>query len=717
MGSLNVIASAPGPRLPPTPRSMSKNPRDELYVGLVQFNAGLSWTRQRFRGRKKAGGAVMGGSRAGDAESWSIFPYSVGLLQAYVQRHAPDPGRYRFLAPLHRPMPVDEAVERLEGADVVGFSAYVWNVRLSLAVAKRLKRRRPETVVIFGGPQVPDRVESFLRENPWVDVACHGEGEPTFLGLLEAGLDRDWEAVAGVSFLSRDGRLVSRPRGPRLADLDSIPSPYLAGVFDPLIEASPRERWVLLWETNRGCPFSCTFCDWGSAVASKVFRFGLDRLRAELEWFATRRGEFIFCCDANFGILPRDLEIARMAADVKARHGHPRTLSVQNTKNATERAYRVQQILAQAGMNAGVTLSLQSLDPGTLAASRRDNISLGSFQELQRRYTRERVETYTDMILSLPGETYDSFVDGVSQVIENGQHGRIHFYNCSVLPNAELGDHGYQRRHGLVMVAQRIVPMHASIEEDAGREIHEYVDTVVATDAMPPREWARAKAFWWMTDLIHFDRLLQIPLVVLHLTFGVRYRDLIEAFTEATASRFPVVAGIRDGFLAKARDVQDGGAEYCPSPEWLGIFWPADQLALIELAARWRTEAFYEEAETILAECLRSHGIAEGSSLLHEAILLNQSLLRLPFELDDLELMLGHDVWELYRAGVEGRSPRPAPSPVRYLLDRTGTKWLSWEEWCEHVVFCQNQKATYLYPLRVAAEERAQPVPAEGARV
>ena len=65
------------------------------------------------------------------------------------------------------------------------FSLYVWNERLTLEVARRLKAEKPNILIIFGGPQVPDRSEAFLRAHPFVDVACHGEGEQTFLKLID----------------------------------------------------------------------------------------------------------------------------------------------------------------------------------------------------------------------------------------------------------------------------------------------------------------------------------------------------------------------------------------------------------------------------------------------------------------------------------------------------------------------------------------------------
>src|SRR5262249_49477223 len=155
----------------------------------------------------------------------------------------------------------------------------------------------------------------------------------------------------------------------------------------------PGTRWYLIWETNRGCPFSCTFCDWGSAVAAKVYTFDLERLQREIDWMAEHRIEYVYCADANFGILPRDLQIAEYAVASRQRHGYPASLNVQSTKNATERAWRIQKLLTGSMNTIGVTVSFQSLDPHTLKTVRRDNISPRTFQELQRRYASEGIPT------------------------------------------------------------------------------------------------------------------------------------------------------------------------------------------------------------------------------------------------------------------------------------------------------------------------------------
>jgi radical SAM superfamily enzyme YgiQ (UPF0313 family) len=634
----------------------------------------------------------------------NYLPYSVGILQAYAQKYLKNRDQYEFLLPIYRRIPVEEATHQLKDADIAFFSTYVWNIRLSLEIAKSVKRLNPRVIVVFGGPQVPDRVEGFLRKNPFVDIACHNEGEKVAVCILENCFSEDWGYIPSISYLRKDGALCQTPRAQRIADLSEIPSPYLEGVFDPLMKTNPHEQWLVMWETNRGCPFSCTFCDWGSAVASKVYKFDMERLYKELEWCAHHKIEFMFCADANFGILPRDLDIASYAAEMTQKYGYPQALSVQNTKNATERAYQVQKLLAEAGLNKGVTLAFQSLDLTTLENIKRDNISLESYRELQRRFTRDGIETYNDMILGLPGETYDSFADGVSSAIKNGQHNRIQFGNLSILPNAEMGDPEYQKKHGMVMVESRAVIYHGVIA-DTDNDIHETQHLVVATKTMPAQDWVRTRAFCWMAALLHFDKIFQIPLVVLHETCSVEYRELIEVFSEGALDAFPTLAEIQTFFLEKSRDIQNGGEEFCPAPEYLNIWWPADEFIFIKLVRENKLNAFYEEAERALLGFLREKFIAIPPLILHEAIELNRNLIKLPFQAEDLELTLTFNVWEFYQSVLSGTVMPLEERINRFRIDRTSKTWSSWEDWYREVVWYGNKKGAYLYGQSPAGQE------------
>src|SRR5207247_1467006 len=183
----------------------------------------------------------------------------------------------------------------------------------------------------------------------------------------------------------------------------------------------------------------------------------------------------------------------------------------------------------------------------------------------------------------------------------------------------------------------------------------------------------------------------------------------------ADPRRFPLSAEVRAFFLARAREAQEGGEEHVPSGQWLGVYWPAPQMALIRLATEWKLEAFYDEMEALAAESLRSRGIRFDPVALGEAFALNESLLRMPFEVEDLELTLTHNVWELYRAALAG-SPVPLESrECRYRIVRTKPVWLSWEDWCEDLIARLNHKSAYLYEIHPAGVQQPRPPRDHGA--
>ena len=147
-------------------------------IGLVNIG-GLVWERRPSRQYCVVNDVFMqkGGPASQEAVRLAYLPYVAGLLQANVQKNASDPSAYKFLPPVYLRNGVAEIVGRLHHADVVGFSIYVWNVQISLQIARRLKELRPEILIVFGGPQVPDSAEHFLRRHSWVDILCHGESE------------------------------------------------------------------------------------------------------------------------------------------------------------------------------------------------------------------------------------------------------------------------------------------------------------------------------------------------------------------------------------------------------------------------------------------------------------------------------------------------------------------------------------------------------------
>jgi len=638
----------------------------------------------------------------------NYLPYSIACLRSYVEAHAPERGRYTFLPMIYKRMPVRDIVAQMKGADVVGFSAYVWNANISLEAARRLKAQKPGIVIVFGGPQVPDKPESFLRQHPFIDIVVHNEGEKTFLQLLERLPARDWEGLAGVSFLRPDGRCFKAPAAERMRDLEEVPSPFFNGTFDQLVASNPQEKWIGLWETNRGCPFQCTFCDWGSATAAKVNKFEMERLYKELDWFASNGVEYIFVCDANFGIQKRDVEIAERVAEIRKRTGFPQGFSVQNTKNATERAYLTQKILSDAGLNKGVALSMQSLDETTLKNIKRDNISLETYLELSRRFTKDKVETYSDLILALPGETYDSYVEGIDTLIRAGQHNRIQFNNLSILPNAEMGDPDYLKKFGMVTVKSDIINIHGS-KEELDDDVAEIQDLVIETYSMSQADWRRTRAISWMAAFLHFDKIVQIPIILIHELTGIAYRDIFERFMQVERARFPLLGEIRDFFLEEARSIQKGGPEYVYSDKWLQIYWPADEYVFIKLTAEGRFDDFYKEVSGLLVDLVKASGRIVPMEAVTDAIRLNHALVSRPFVADDTAVALHYNILEFWRGIREGNPVPLERGDYSILVERARSHYADFDRWCREVVWWGNKKGAYLYQNRSGNS----PVPAD----
>ena len=176
-------------------------------------------------------------------------------------------------------------------------SNYLWSHEKSIAVSATVKRLSPNSITIHGGPDTPkypEDAKAYFAEFPHVDIIIRGEGEASAAETLDKlrsviGQENpDLSVLAGVAGISYryGGEIIRNPDRPRIEDLDTIPSPYLMGLFDAY-KGTPRLHVTL--ETNRGCPYGCTFCDSGSATTSKIRKFDLDRVFGELEWCSTAK--------------------------------------------------------------------------------------------------------------------------------------------------------------------------------------------------------------------------------------------------------------------------------------------------------------------------------------------------------------------------------------------------------------------------------------------
>jgi hypothetical protein len=247
--------------------------------------------------------------------------------------------------------------------------------------------------------------------------------------------------VAGISFRLGD-EIVTTADRERIADVNRIPSPYLTGLLDAYGEAL---EGTAIIETNRGCPYGCTFCDWGSATLSRIRQFDLQRVFDELEWCARNGVTRIWVADANFGIFERDVAIAEKVAELKARYGCPTMFSTNYAKNTVKHLKPIVQVMADAGILTQGLLSLQTMDEDTLTTIHRTNIKLEKYEDLAKEFRAAGLPLFVDLMLGLPGATMQSFRNDLQQCIDREVSAKI--FPTRMLLNSPMNDPAYRTEH------------------------------------------------------------------------------------------------------------------------------------------------------------------------------------------------------------------------------------------------------------------------------
>jgi hypothetical protein len=294
----------------------------------------------------------------------------------------------------------------------------------------------------------------------------------------------------------------------------------------------------------------------------------------------------------------------------------------------------------------------------------------------------------------------------VSRAIENGQHNRIKMNDLSILPNAEMGDPEYQKKFGMQMVESKTISVHGSRAESE-EEIYENQILVIATDSMPRQDWVRTRVYGWTVALLHFDKTLQIPSVLLHEVCSLSYLEIAEAITEGSLDSYPVLQGVRSFFVEHATNIQQGGPEYAMSEEWLNLWWPPDEYAFIRLCFDNKLDQFYLEMEARMCELLEEKTLSIPRELLHDAFQLNKALLKQPFVSEDLELELSHNILEFYHSVLTGQPVPLEQRPSKYHIDRSTDTWSTWDDWCREVIWYGNKTGAYLYGTATAEAQLA----------
>lgn len=548
------------------------------------------------------------------------IPISIAFLKSSCMANKFIVNNYEFGPMIFYRDYVDNIIKKYIQNDISAFSLYVWNEKISLSLAKAIKEKFG-SVIIFGGPSVENESEDMLRKYPFIDYLVHGEGEKTFVELLTAlKQNSNLLDIQGISFI-KNTKYYNTGSRERIKDLNDLPSPFLDGTLDELFLNS-QYKFQSIWETNRGCPFACTFCYWGSNLKAKVSTFDMDRLTKELQWMSQKNIEFIYAADANFGILQRDVDIAEMIVNTKKNTGYPQSFFVNFAKNSGDRVFDIAKKLYDADLSKGTTLSLQSLDDQVLEYVKRRNIKMSVFKDLQRRYRIAGIPSYTEIILPLPGETLATYIDGLEQCIAAGEHDQVYVYLCRLLPNTEMSSKESREKFSMATKMIPILSSHVNLGQESVGE-REYEEILIQTNTMTVDECKQAIAISWMIITHVCLKTAYFPALYLFFAKDIKFTEyliFIMNYIKNNRDKCPLMQKEHkrfDNYVSSLVDESgDGEIDYSDLPMLPKIRWPIEETSFIVYSMN--REVFYEELKFITIEFLKSKNCDYNDDIINE---------------------------------------------------------------------------------------------------
>jgi len=383
-----------------------------------------------------------------DTEQFSAVPMTTGRLKAYFQRFGRTADRCD-LELVHFTMsdqidvflrerwdtelgPRARAAVDAGLAPVAAFSIYTWNAADFLRAIAHVRASCPGIQVVVGGPHV-QRAQDFLYQDG-IDVVVLGEGEATFQEWLDCSDRSAWADVKGLAYLE-NGELHKTTERARFVELDTLPSAL--DVIELRDEhGNPRYPRVA-YETSRGCPFKCAFCEWGTgAIGTKMLQHSIERVRSDFERLIAGGVQDIWLCDSNFGALREDLDKAKIIVELRERTGRPSTFATSWSKTHNERVQEIVLLLQRHGLLQHYNLALQTLTPLALKLSNRKNMKSNRYEPIAKAMAEQGVQIATELIWGLPGDTLAEFEQNLDRLISVFTN--INIFGYTLLPGTEF---------------------------------------------------------------------------------------------------------------------------------------------------------------------------------------------------------------------------------------------------------------------------------------
>ena len=445
------------------------------------------------------------------AISTESMPLNVGYIASYCKSIFGSKVEIKIFKYIDK---LDEAI-RQDPPDILAMSNYVWNSNLGNEFLKQMKNIKQNTITVMGGPNFPMDIpsqKSFMENHPDLDFYVPVEGEVGFCNIIKTILECEFDVKKiletsiehCVSLKNKE--LQYMLSSSRINKLDEIPSPYTTGLLDEFFDG----KLSPMLQTNRGCPFTCTFCTDGKDDVMKVNRFSIDRVKDDLYYIGKHvpdNTHTLYISDLNFGMLPDDLKTCDAIVEIQNKFKFPHKILSTTGKNNKE---KIIESINRLNGTMALSMSVQSMDENVLSNIRRDNISTEKMLQLAPTIKKYNIRTTSEIIMALPGETYASHIDGIKQLIKNGMD-YIVIHNCMLLDGSEMAT-PEERQKWNFKTKFRIIPRDF-VKLSNGKKICEIEEIIVGSDAMSFDEFLKLRrlgfVLWVTNQGVVYDAIIK----------------------------------------------------------------------------------------------------------------------------------------------------------------------------------------------------------------
>jgi len=404
-------------------------------------------------------------------DSWDFLTVLWPSAKTYYELNGKRVDEYNWIIPscefYHDLDKIKESISK-NPPDVFGVSLYVWNYERSLELCQWVKETYPNCVVITGGPQqFFKHNQDWFQKYSFIDASLPSEvyGELAICDILDhlrSDNTIDWNLVEQIAYPTQSRKLLLKSKKQTYKrEFDWDYSPYqaqLPAIKEYLSEYNKNRavpNMVAKFETTRGCPFNCTFCDWGGGIGTKMIFKSLDVVKQELDALVEFDIKSIFVTDSNFGTAgDRDVKIVQYIIEKnKESFGEIfQSLTFAGFAKVEKKFWAIEKILklgAKFKLLAGYKVSQQSFHKQILDNVERVDVSADDKMKLAV-YLRKKFNfpATVEVIFGLPGTTIDLWYQEFDKPYEYNMF--VTAFEQFVSPEAETYSREYRDRWGLL---------------------------------------------------------------------------------------------------------------------------------------------------------------------------------------------------------------------------------------------------------------------------